>query len=164
VHTSPNLGPDPVVHCGVVPVTRPARTLRDLRRVAPRPVYLRAFRRAVDKRLIEDPGSVAEELARSELERRFLALCRRHRLPAPVVNARVAGFEVDFLWREQRVIVETDGYEFHRERAAFESDRARDAELQALGYRVLRFTHRVIRNEAGKVAATLRRVLSAGSR
>ena len=78
------------------------------------------------------------------------------------MNARVAGFEVDFLWREQRVIVEADGFEFHRARGAFEADRARDAELQALGFHVLRFTYRVIRDKAGKVAATLRRVLTAG--
>jgi very-short-patch-repair endonuclease len=116
------------------------------------------------KQLIETPQFAAEELTRSELERRFLSLCRRHRLPTPEVNARVGRYEVDFLWRRQGVVVETDGFEFHRDRAAFEADRARDAELQLLGLRVLRFTYRAVRDEAGKVAATLRRVLAPGSK
>jgi very-short-patch-repair endonuclease len=161
LHTSINLSPDSVTRSEGIPLTRPARTLRDLRRVGPHPVYLRAARRAIDKQLIEATAPAAEELTRSELERRFLALCRRHRLPAPEVNARIGRFEVDFLWRGQRVIGETDGFEFHRERRAFEEDRARDVELQALGYRVLRFTYRAVRDESGKVAATLRRVLTA---
>jgi very-short-patch-repair endonuclease len=89
----------------------------------------RGFR--VDDLLDEAP-------TRSVLERRFLRLCRRHRIPAPRVNVRVSGFLVDFLWSERRLIVEVDGYEFHRDRASFESDRARDAQLTAQGYRVLR--------------------------
>ena len=81
------------------------------------------------------------DLTRSELERRFLALCRRHRLPSPEVNARLGPYEVDFLWRDHALVVETDGFRYHGNRAAFESDRARDAALQALGFRVLRFTY-----------------------
>ena len=38
------------------------------------------------------------------------------------------------------MIVETDGWEAHGTRAAFESDRAKDAALTAAGYRVVRFT------------------------
>ena len=53
------------------------------------------------------------------------------------MNALVEGLEVDALWPEQRLIVELDGYAFHRTRASFESDRARDATLQLAGYRVL---------------------------
>jgi hypothetical protein len=44
------------------------------------------------KQLIETPQFAAEELTRSELERRFLSLCRRHRLPTPEVNARVGRY------------------------------------------------------------------------
>ena len=51
---------------------------------------------------------------------------------------------VDFLWRDQRLVVETDGYRFHRGRLAFEADRARDVELKLLGYTVVRFTHRQV--------------------
>jgi very-short-patch-repair endonuclease len=100
-------------------------------------------------------------MTRSELERLFLRFCRRHRLPQPQVNVRVGRFEVDFLWPEQRVIVEADGYRYHGNRAAFESDRAKDAELQHLGYRVLRFTHRQIGHDPDAIARAIRALLSA---
>ncbi len=99
------------------------------------------------------------DLTRSELERLFLALCRRHRFPSPEVNARVGSYEVDFLFRGASVIVETDGFRHHGNRAAFESDRARDAELQGLGFRVLRFTYRQVRNEPATVVASIRSLL-----
>jgi very-short-patch-repair endonuclease len=92
----------------------------------------------------------------------FLRLCRRRRLPKPEVNARVGGFEVDFLWRAQCVIAETDGWRHHGTRIGFELDRARDAKLQAHGYRVLRFTYRQVSGSPGEVAETLRKVLGEG--
>jgi very-short-patch-repair endonuclease len=94
-----------------------------------------------------------------ELERLFLRLCRRHRLPGPEVNARVGGYEVDFLWRAHSLIVETDGFRHHGTRVAFESDRARDAQLQALGFWVLRFTYRQVLESPEVVVASLRSVL-----
>lgn len=160
VHSSLLLDRGSVTARGHIPVTNVERTLRDIRRFGDRELYLGAARRAVDLRLVEPPNPAAEELTRSELERRFLALCRRHRLPAPEVNARVGPYEVDFLWREQRVIVETDGFSFHGGRAAFEGDRARDAALHALGFTVLRFTYRQVVCESVALAATLRRVLA----
>jgi len=117
-----------VTRRGGIPVTTVSLTLRDLHRAGDRDRYLRASRRAIDLRRIEAPAGAAEELTRSELERRFLALCRRHRLPAPRVNARVAGCEVDFVWRDRGVVVETDGYAFHSGRSAFETDRERSGE------------------------------------
>jgi very-short-patch-repair endonuclease len=102
------------------------------------------------------------DLTRSELERLFLRLCRRHTLPSPEVNARVGPYEVDFLWRDLSLIVETDGFRHHGSRAAFESDRARDARLQALGYRVLRFTYRGVREDPRAVVASLRSVMRQG--
>lgn len=106
-------------------------------------------------------GDVVDEApTRSPLERRFLRLCRRHRIPAPRVNVRVGPFIIDFLWAESKLIVEVDGYEFHRDRAVFEADRARDAQLALRGYRVVRFTYRQVSREPGRVAATLRRLLS----
>jgi very-short-patch-repair endonuclease len=50
--------------------------------------------------------------------------------------------EVDFFWPKQMLIVETDGWETHGTRAAFEADRARDAALMAAGLRVVRFSWR----------------------
>ena len=97
--------------------------------------------------------------ARSQLERRFLRLCSHHRLLTPEVNVRLGPFLVDFLWRRQRLVVETDGFETHRTRARFEADRARDAELKLLGYEVVRFTYRQVTDEPSRVAATLRLLL-----
>jgi very-short-patch-repair endonuclease len=146
-----------------VPVTAPIRTLADLRRTVPRAVFQRALRRAFDLRLITaDALGPDSNLTRSELERLFLRLCRRHRLPRPEVNVRVGPYEVDFLWRDCSVIVETDGFRHHGSRAAFESDRARDAHLQALGYRVLRFTYRQVQKSPDTVVASLRRVIGRG--
>ena len=81
-------------------------------------------------------------LTRSHAERRLLALLRRARCPDPETNRWLAGYEVDLLWAAQRLVVEFDGFQFHADRAAFERDRRRDAELQARGYRVIRVTWR----------------------
>jgi very-short-patch-repair endonuclease len=146
-----------------IPVTTPARTIADLRRVAPPEVVRRAVRQAVVVGL-DIPEDVEADFTRSELERRFLHLCRRHRLPSPQVNSRVGVFRVDFLWPKQRLIVETDGYRYHSGRQAFEDDRARDVELRLLGYDVVRFTHRQLTHDPAGVAAALRAVLRSESR
>jgi very-short-patch-repair endonuclease len=143
-----------------IAVTKPARTLRDLHRTVPHAVYQRAVRRALDLRLINSANlRQEEELTRSELERLVLRVCRRYRLPAPEVNSRLDRFEVDFLWREQRLVVETDSWRHHGDRGAFEADRARDARLQSVGYRVLRFTYRQVQ-EGREVVAALRALLA----
>jgi hypothetical protein len=103
------------------------------------------------------PGAV---LTRSELERRFVALCKHHSLPEPIVNEHHANLEVDFLFPGHRLAVETDSWEFHRTRRAFERDRERDAILTRAGYRTLRFTHRQIANEPATVAATIAAAMS----
>ena len=45
---------------------------------------------------------------RSTHEEDFLAFCRRHGLPQPILNAEVEGLIVDALFAEQRVVVEVD--------------------------------------------------------
>jgi very-short-patch-repair endonuclease len=74
---------------------------------------------------------------------------------------KVDRYEVDLLWREQRLIVEVDGWEAHRSRSAFEEDRARDARLTLLGYRVVRFTWRQGTTNRTTVAKTIRSLLRA---
>ena len=147
-----------------IAVTRPKRTLRDLRTTSSMSVFRAAVRRALDLSLITsgDLRSPAA-LTRSELERMFLNLCRRHRLPRPDVNSRVGGYEIDFLWRDRGLIVETDGFRHHTGRAAFEADRARDARLQSLGFRVLRFTHRQLTEDRSSVIAALQSLLGQSS-
>jgi len=101
---------------------------------------------------------------RSPLEDIFGTLCRKHKLPFPALNAHLLGFEVDALWSKQRLVVELDGFAYHRHRAAFERDRARDAALQAAGFRVVRFTYRRLDREPDAVAAQLRALLTDASR
>lgn len=139
-----------------IPVTTPARTLGDLRAELPPWELRQAIREAAFRRLVVDDREGDVEGTRSELELRFLRLCRRQRLPEPEVNARVGRFAVDFLWREQRLVVETDGYRAHRGRQAFEDDRERDNELVARGYQVLRFTRRKVVEDPSGVLALLR--------
>ena len=92
-------------------------------------------------------------LTRSEAERRFLHLLRAAGIPPTDTNVRLGAYEVDFLWRSERLVVEVDGYAYHSTRAAFERDRRRDADLQALGYRVLRVTWRQLVEEREAVIA-----------
>jgi very-short-patch-repair endonuclease len=160
VHRSATISAGCVTRRNGIAITNPARTLRDLRRTVPQPVFQRAVRRALDLRLISPLDLDREpDLTRSELERLFLRLCRRHRLPAPEVNARLGQYELDFLWRDRRLIAETDGFRHHGNRAMFEADRLRDSRLQSMGYRVLRFTYRQVCDASPEVAATLRRFL-----
>ena len=100
---------------------------------------------------------------RSELERRFVRLCREAGLPLPALNTMVAGVETDAVWPQERLIVELDGFAYHHTRAAFERDRARDADLQLAGYRVVRVTARRLDRDPAAVVAALRSLLAAGS-
>jgi len=100
-----------------------------------------------------------EVLTRSELERRALALIERAALPAPGVNVRIHGYEVDLLWRAQRLIVELDGRRWHDNPAARERDTRRDANLVCRGFGVMRLTWRQVVNDPEWVTSRLRRAL-----
>ena len=93
-----------------------------------------------------------------------LELIRAARLPEPETNAKVGGHEVDFLWREQRLVVEVDGYAFHSSRSSFERDRRRDAELARERLRVMRVTWRQIDGDPVATAAALAGALAAQER
>jgi hypothetical protein len=80
----------------------------------------------------------------SPMEIDFLALCREFGLPLPQVNVLVEGCLVDFYWPAQRVVVETDSYEHHSNRPAFEDDHERTVKLTAAGYEVHRATWRML--------------------
>jgi very-short-patch-repair endonuclease len=158
IHRSRTLGSDQVTRQLEIPVTTPSRTLADLRRTLPRRQFSAALRQAEFLGLPVAPDLGADG-TRSELEARFLALCRRYRLPKPEVNARAGPFIADFLWPVPGLIVELDGYEAHGGRAAFEADRARDTKLKLVGYDVVRFTWRQLRDDPAGVAGALRELL-----
>jgi very-short-patch-repair endonuclease len=163
LHRSSTLSSTDCTRRDGVPVTKPARTLRDLRAVISEPQWAAAVREAEFLRLPIDgviSDSNSPDRTRTDLESSFMALVRRHRLPRPEVNVPVDGYEVDFLWRDRRLIVEVDGWESHRGRSAFEEDRARDTRLKTLGHDVLRFTWRQIESDSRSIAAAIRAVLT----
>jgi very-short-patch-repair endonuclease len=162
-HRTARLGPHEVRICQALPVTSPVRTVQDIAGT----VSMRELERAVDEALVRrlmrihqlrdgvnrDKGrrggpiltALLEHrsnptITRSQAEERMLELLRAGNLPEPECNARVNGYEVDFLWRAQRLIVEVDGYAYHATRSAFERDRAKGAAMAAAGYLVIRIT------------------------
>jgi very-short-patch-repair endonuclease len=87
---------------------------------------------------------------------------RRAGLPEPDANTSLdapdhPGLEVDFYWPAQRLVVETDGWDTHKTRAAFKSDRRKDAALTSVGFHVMRFTYDDVVHDADTVVARLRR-------
>ena len=87
-------------------------------------------------------------------------MIRAARLPAPETNVQLHGFEVDLLWRDQKLVVEIDGYAFHSTRRSFERDRRKDRELGAKGYRVLRLTWRELTDEPEATVAAVAAALT----
>ena len=181
-HRSRALTPPDVTKQRGIPVTAPARTLVDLADVLDDRGLARAVNEAQLRRLVRLASSPQRSSARrvggrspdcvrsrpcdaptrSALEDAFLAFVDRHALPRPSVNRTVAGFEVDMLWAEQRLVVELDGHASHERPATFEADRERDAELTAAGFRVLRVTWRRLREHPGREAARLATLLGDG--
>ncbi len=179
IHRSALPDADVTVKDGVA-VTTAARTLIDLADVMPRRRLERAFDEAAYLRLDlsgiaprrgrQGAGLLAQVLerhtpgstrTRSELEERMLSLCDRFRLPTPEVNVTIQGYEVDFVWRERRLVVEVDGWAAHGTRRAFERDRQRDADLVAAGWRVLRVSWERLAAEPVWVAERLAEALAA---
>jgi very-short-patch-repair endonuclease len=100
-----------------------------------------------------------EPWTQSELERAFLELTRAAGLPQPQMNVYVLGELVDCYWPAERLVVQIDGWKFHRGKRSFESDRALDALLVEHHVRVVRYTHRRVRYESAAVAAQLTNLL-----
>jgi very-short-patch-repair endonuclease len=157
VHRSIALAGQTTVHRGI-PITTPARTISDLARtIKGRPlehvidladqrglIDFRELRRANSASLQAVLRSYSPTMTRSELEEAFLRLCDSHGIPRPETNTRVEGLEVDFIWRDARLVVEVDGYRYHRSPTRFEWDHEKDVILGENGWRVLRFTGRQV--------------------
>lgn len=171
VHRCLALLPAAVTLRSGIPVTTPARTISDLRQAASMRagqgfVSARELRRAIrqaDVLGLPIGDDVGRDRSRSDLERDFLRLCRRRRLPLPEVNVTVGRDLVDFLWRDRSLVVETDGYRYHRGRLAFEDDRERDLRLRALGFDVVRVSEKQVDEEPQRVAEVLVAALRVGA-
>lgn len=110
-------------------------------------------------------GDAQRQPTRSELENAFLRLCRRHKLPTPLVNVDVGGEDVDAYFPDHQLIVELDGREVtHADdwRPAFENDRARIVKVMArTGIPTIRFTWDQITRLHQQTATQLKAILDA---
>jgi very-short-patch-repair endonuclease len=166
-----------------LPVTSPARTVVDLAGtltaleledvlamcLEKRLASLKEIEQAIDRAPATSPGiGTLRRLlrqggfarTRSYYERKLLKLIADAGLPRPLTNHRMAGHEVDLVWLEQKLVVEFDGRKFHGDRRAFETDRRRDQDLVAAGYRVIRVTARQLEQEPYVVVARLAAALA----
>ena len=188
VHSGATLAPaDLTVHEGI-PCTTVARTLLDLADVLTFDALDRAVHEAVchclfDGRAVNealarangrhgakklrdvlaDPGHLEGPLPHRGVEERFFAFCRQQGLPRPRVHQEIPTatetLQVDFLWREQRLVVETDSRAWHSTVRTRERDAYRDRLLDEAGYRVRRCTWAQVVYEPERLAARLRRLL-----
>ncbi len=111
---------------------------------------VKPLRNALDRRTFA--------MSRSELERWFRPIARRAGLPPPETCVMHNGWEVDFLWRDLGLVVETDSLRYHRTPAQQYRDRKRDQTHLAAGDTPLRFTHGQVRYEPAYVENSLRSV------
>ncbi|MFZ0042435.1 MAG: DUF559 domain-containing protein [Solirubrobacteraceae bacterium] len=190
IHRSRTLTPADITTVDGIPCTNVARTLLDLAAVEPRRRLERAVNQAevlrvfdgfaIKNQLERHPRSGAaaklravlddyrdgEAPTESDLEDRFVALCQERGLPAPERQVHVMlddgepPIKVDFLWRDQRLILETDGRGFHQTRQAFESDRRRDQRLTLAGWRVVRVSDRQLRDDPRRIAGMVVELLA----
>jgi Transcriptional regulator, AbiEi antitoxin/Protein of unknown function (DUF559) len=149
---------------------RQAIAQAEVRRILHRPrlhalvVRSRRRRGVARLRLILESIHPHTERTRSELERRFLKLCTSVGLPGPEVNVWLSApdgkrYQADFLWREQRLIIEADSRRFHDTDSAFVDDRQREQQLQLAGWRVSRCTWEQVEQEPRRLATTIQGLL-----
>jgi very-short-patch-repair endonuclease len=168
LHRSRTLTPQDTTTLNGIGLTTRERTIADLSRTtkgrrlehfldrAERHLDFARLRQLAPPSLQAVLATYTTTVTRSELEEAFLRLCDNHGLPRPQANTRIEGIEVDFVWRDQQLIVEVDGYDFHKGPSKFEADRERDVILATRGWRVLRFTYRHVTTRSGWVADAIR--------
>ena len=99
------------------------------------------------------------------LEERFLGISRSAEARDPEVNQWLVppdggpAMQPDFMWRKERLVIETDGRKTHKTRQTFESDRLRDQRLTAAGWRVVRVTRRQVFRRPNEVRALIVQLL-----
>jgi very-short-patch-repair endonuclease len=166
VHRSRTTLVGDVTRVDQIPVTTVARTLLDLAAIVPSRDLARAVDRAerlelFDLAAVEEVllrsngrrgaaalrrsvGSWEAAATRSELEDRFRELVRSSDRPQPLFNVLVDGerrtHEVDAFWPAHGLVVQLDGFAYHRTRRDHERDASATADLELAGYRVMRLT------------------------
>lgn len=159
-----------------IPVTDPVATLVDLASCVPEWQVERAINEA-DRLELVDPEALRAAIERlprrhgiprlrrmlggqpltdTGLERRFLAIAQLAGLAKPETQVWLNGYRVDFYWPQLRLVVETDGWVYHRTSGAQAADRRRDQAHATAGITTLRFAEEQIRDEADEVQRTLK--------
>jgi very-short-patch-repair endonuclease len=187
VHRHPDLAPADVAEVDGIPTTSVSRTLLDLATFLYEPQLERACeqaavldlfdmremgklltrshgRRGVARlRNVLAAGDLGSDVPASGLETLYRDLCAQAGLPKPEINRYILlGDEyhkVDFLWREQRVVIETDGCRYHSTGWQRARDHDRDALLTQRGYRHARIAEGTIADDPGQAVATARSLL-----
>ena len=99
---------------------------------------------------------------RSDLEELLVVLVDELGLRRPEFDAEIEvdgeTFEIDALWRAERIAVELDSRQFHHTPLAFERDRRRDRKLIAAHWRPVRLTWRHLTEERASVGRDLIRM------
>jgi hypothetical protein len=165
-----------------IPVTAIVRTFLDIATELPPNRLERAVNEA-DKRDLIDPDALRAALDRhpgepgvrrlrevldphtfrlsdDELELLFRPLAAAAGLPVQLTKVRLNGFEVDFYWPDLGLVVETDGWRYHRTPAAQTRAARRDQTHTASGITSLRFSHWQVKHEPGYVRGILQRTAS----
>lgn len=168
-------------HLGI-PLTSPVKTFLDFTTVAGPKTVERAIneadklgvidadslRKALDDRSGE-PGvrplrEILDEhtfrLSDDELERLFRPLATAAGLPVPLTKVKVDKFEVDFFWPDLGLVVETDGWRYHRTPSAQTRDALRFQRHVASGLTPLRFSHYQVKYQPRHVEEILRKTAS----
>jgi Protein of unknown function (DUF559) len=162
-----------------IPVTQPVRTFLDLATVTGPTTIERAINEA-DKRDVIDADSLRRalddypgepgvralrrildrhtfRLSDDELERLFRPLAVAAGLPTPLTKQMVDRFEVDFFWPDLGLVVETDGWRYHRTPSAQTRDALRFQVHVANGLTPIRFSHYQVKYEPRHVCRILER-------
>jgi very-short-patch-repair endonuclease len=100
-------------------------------------------------------------ISRSKAEKALLRLIRDAGLPMPETNVPFGRFSADFLWREQKVIVELDSATYHSGPGVFQRDREKGLLFRSAGFDVLRPTRAHVVHEGPRVLVLLAQALAA---
>ena len=100
-------------------------------------------------------------ISRSKAEKALLRLIRDAGLPLPETNVKFGRFEADFVWREQRLIVELDSATYHSGPGVFQRDHEKDLVFRGAGFDVMRPTRAHVVYEGPRVLVLIAQALAA---
>ncbi|MDQ3759613.1 MAG: endonuclease domain-containing protein [Actinomycetota bacterium] len=139
--------------------------MRSIEELLPRARGHRGIRRL--RRVLELGDIAGENVTASGLEVRYAEICAAAGLPKPDINRWLLlgdqYLKVDFLWRDARVVIETDGDRYHRSGWKRRRDTRRDALLKAHDYLSARISESAIANDPHAATDIARGLLAARS-